>query len=118
MQEEVLDEILRGIDTIQGELMSMKETMATKEELAIVKETMATKEELASMEERMIGRFATMATKADVADIPTLKVAILEVSDTVNAISDQMATKEDLQYYDKKIMEHDRDIYKIKQRVV
>lgn len=58
-----------------------------------------------------------MATKEDVADIPLIKRAVFELSERVDRIERDMVRKEDLQYVDLKISEHDREIFKLKTRL-
>ena len=110
------------------ELKEIKQSMATKEDISnmATKEdisNMATKEDIANMATKEdISNMATkddllnLATKEDVAEIPYIKRAVREISDKVDVMAKEMVLKEDFEYVQKKIAEHDRDIFKLKNR--
>lgn len=55
-----------------------------------------------------------MATKDDVAEIPYIKQTVTETSEKVNKMDEEMVRKEDLQYIQDQVWQHDRDIYYLK----
>lgn len=91
----------KTLSQLFDELKEIKQSMATKEDIA----NMATKEDISKL-----------ATKEDVAEIPYIKRAVHEISDNVNEMKKDMVQKEDLDYLYQKVAEHDRDIFKLKNR--
>ncbi|MFV9511485.1 hypothetical protein ACMW72_09375, partial [Tepidibacillus sp. LV47] len=77
-----------------------RQSMATKDELEAIRQSMATKDELKAM-----------ATKDD---FNAVKLAVLELSEKVNTIMENMVTKTDLKYIETKIIEHDKELFKFK----
>ncbi len=122
---EILDE-LRGIksdmndrfstmeikmSTFEKNIATIHDTMATKMDIVAIHDTMANKADIVAIHD-------TMANKADIAELPYLSRAIVEINERTERIEQSMLTKEDLLYVHTKLMEHDHDIFKLKQRII
>lgn len=68
--EQILKEILTKVNDLGTRLDRVEQTMATKDELAEIRQT---------MEDEFVDIRKTMATKEDVAEIPFIKQAVIEI---------------------------------------
>jgi hypothetical protein len=72
--QEAMEPVLAELYTLNRRVENIEKTMATKEELEVIRQSMATKE--------------------DIADLPFIKQAVIELSDTVNLIIERQDRQE------------------------
>ncbi len=96
MDNEILKQVLDGIQNLQNEMKSMK------------REQEKTNDRLEKIESRL----DKIENKLDGTVEQTAKLSEYH-SEVMNKLDD-FATKEDLAYFDKKLSEHDREIFKLK----
>ncbi|KXH87508.1 hypothetical protein [Sporosarcina sp. HYO08] len=110
--QQELKQLNNRVNLIEKDLGQVKEDLGqVKEELGQVKEELGqVKEDLGQVKETVI----VMGAKQQIMYEQTARLSEYH-SETMTKF-EQLATKEDLEYFDKKISEHDREIFKLKQR--
>jgi len=117
MSEKLLHQIIDTLKVVQGDVSSLKEsqdlmkddTSGMKSDISGIKvEMTGIKDDIFSLKETT----ARMEKKLNITNEQTGKLT--EQNHTILARLDNMATKENLEFFDMKIGKHDRDIYKEK----
>ncbi|HLQ74248.1 MAG TPA: hypothetical protein VK125_08455 [Bacillota bacterium] len=105
MDNKVLHQILGEMQTMNSDMKELKtEVTSIKSDVAALKSEQQTTNE----------RLAAIESKQTIMHEQTGKLT--EYHSETMANFENLATKEDLAYFDKKITEHDRELFKIKQR--
>ncbi|GIN57389.1 hypothetical protein [Lederbergia ruris] len=110
MSEKILNQILVEIKEIKTDISTLKTDVSNlKEDVSTLKvEQQKTTTHMAKMDERL----SNLESKQNSIHKQTGK--LLEYHSETISHFETLATKEDLEYFDKKISEHEREIFKIK----
>ncbi|MEI3597083.1 MULTISPECIES: hypothetical protein [unclassified Oceanobacillus] len=100
-----------------GMELLLKELKAMNEKITAIETKMATKNDLESINLK-IDSISKQAVKnaEDISVIKENQEKATEKHNEILSTLNDLATKEDLEYLDKKVGEHDREIFKIKNR--
>lgn len=120
---DTLELILSELKKLSGQQVALHERMSTSEQrMSALEERMSGFDERMSFLEsgqkelHQIVRSIRDRQETTDAKLDSLTMEVHKVHGEVTTIKDTMATKEDLEYFDKKVSQHEREIFKIKNR--
>ena len=114
---DVLNQILEKLDVMNRDMHELKSDVSVlksdvsqlKSDVSVLKSDVSQlKSDVKHLDERLT------SVEKNTELIPAMRQAIFETSAEIKEIKSTIVTKDDLDYYDKKIAQHDREIFKMK----